>query len=112
MTLFVVVYFGFDPEVILDPFSISTPVSDFVVAKRVYRGCVVSVGSKETLVDLFELDMVDFDVIMRMDWLYSCYASLDCRTRKVVFNFPNNLVIKWEGGFLALKGKFISILEI
>lgn len=30
---------------------------------------MVDFGSKQTLLDLFELDMVDFDVIQGMDWL-------------------------------------------
>lgn len=38
--------------------------------------------------DLFELDMVDFDIILGMDWLQSCYTSLDCYTHRVVFRFP------------------------
>lgn len=59
VTLFMDVHFGFGPEYILDPFSISTPASNLVVARRVYRGCVVSVGGREMLVDLFELDMLD-----------------------------------------------------
>ena len=49
-------------------FSISTSVDNFVIAKIVYRRCVVSIGSKETVVDLFELDMVDFDVILGMEF--------------------------------------------
>ncbi|WMV58068.1 hypothetical protein MTR67_051453 [Solanum verrucosum] len=32
-----------------------------------------------------ELDMLDFDVILRMDWLYACYVSIDRRTRLVTF---------------------------
>lgn len=48
-----------------------------MVARRVYRGCVVSVDDWETLVDLFELDMVDFDTILGIDWLPSWYAPLD-----------------------------------
>lgn len=93
MTLFVAVHFGFGLGYVSGPFSISTPMGDSVVARRVHRGCVVSLGGSEILVDLFELYMVDFDVILRMDWLNSCYPSLDFQTRKVVFKFPNELVI-------------------
>lgn len=46
---------------ILNPISISTPVGNSVVAKKIYRSCVTSVGGKETLKDLIELDMQDFD---------------------------------------------------
>lgn len=72
---------------------------------------MVSISSKETLVDLFKLDMVDFYCILRMNWLHLWYASLDYRTCKVVFKFPNEPFIMWEGGFLAPKGKFISYLR-
>ncbi|XP_070032141.1 uncharacterized protein [Nicotiana tomentosiformis] len=47
--------------------------------------------------DLIELGMVDFDVIVGMDWLYSCFAQLDCRTRIVRFEFSNEPVIEWKG---------------
>ena len=67
MTPYVGMSFSFDSEVILDSFSIFTPVGDSVIAKRVDKGCVVSVGGKKTLVDLFKLGMVDFYVILCMD---------------------------------------------
>ena len=35
--------------------------------------------------DLVELNMVDFDVILWMDWLHAYYASIDYRTCKVKF---------------------------
>ncbi|XP_070046821.1 uncharacterized protein [Nicotiana tomentosiformis] len=56
--------------------------------------------------------MVDFDVIMGMDWLYSCFAKLDCRTKLVRFEFLNELVIEWKGNDVVPKGKFISYLKV
>lgn len=50
---------------------------DFIVARKLYRGCVISVCDRETPVDLIELEILDFDVILGMDWLHSFYASLD-----------------------------------
>ena len=41
--------------------------------------------------------MHDFDVILGMDWLHSCYACLDCRIRVVRFCFPNEKELVWEG---------------
>lgn len=77
MTQFVVMYFVFDSKVILNPFSIYTQIGDSVVSKIVYRGCEVSFYTKETMINLFELVMVDFDFILRKDWLHSFYPSLD-----------------------------------
>ena len=42
---------------------------------------------------LIELDMVDFDVILGMDCLHASYASIDCRTRVVKFQIPNEPVL-------------------
>jgi len=56
---------------------------------RVYRDHPVSLPNRITNVDLVELDRLDFDIILGMDWIHSCYASIDCRTRVVKFQFFN-----------------------
>lgn len=68
VTPFMAVYFDFGLEFISDPFSMSMSilVGDSVIAKRVYRVCMVSFSDRETLMDLIELDMVDFDIILGM----------------------------------------------
>ncbi|KAF3684468.1 hypothetical protein FXO38_00255 [Capsicum annuum] len=111
VTPYVAVGFGLEPEVIIEPFSISTSVGDSVVAKRVYRNCVVSIHGRETVADLIELDMIDFDAILGMDWLHSCYATLDCRTRKVSFPFSNETPVIWAESFMEPRGHFISYLR-
>ncbi|WMV45742.1 hypothetical protein MTR67_039127, partial [Solanum verrucosum] len=66
---------------------------------------------KVTSADLIELEMVDFDIILGMDWLHSCYASVDCRTRIVHFKFPDEPILKWKGGSSVPMGRFISYLK-
>ena len=41
--------------------------------------------------------MNDFDVILGMDWLQKCYGCLECRSRVVRFDFPNEEDLVWEG---------------
>uniref|UniRef100_M1DZR4 Gag-pol polyprotein n=1 Tax=Solanum tuberosum TaxID=4113 RepID=M1DZR4_SOLTU len=55
--------FNIFPEQLLEPFSVSTHVGESILAERVYRDCTISVNHKSTMVDLVELDMVDFHVI-------------------------------------------------
>ena len=55
--------------------------------------------------------MVDFDVILGMDRLHSCYASVKCRTRIVHFQFPNEPILEWKGSSIAPTGRFISYLK-
>ena len=61
--------FNFDilPEKLSEPFSISTPVGESILAERVYRDCSIFVNHNSTMTDLVELVMVNLDVILGMD---------------------------------------------
>lgn len=51
---------------------------DFVVSRRVFRSFPISLSNRVTPVDLIELEMVDFYVILGMDWLNAFYVAIDC----------------------------------
>ncbi|XP_070023178.1 uncharacterized protein [Nicotiana sylvestris] len=97
VTPYVSMEFGIEPKQLHEPLSVSTLVNESVLAAWVYRDFVVMVHGRDTMVDLIELGMVYFDVIMGMDF-YSCSSNLDCGTRTVRFEFPNEPVIEWKGG--------------
>ncbi|XP_070054446.1 uncharacterized protein [Nicotiana tomentosiformis] len=103
--------FGIEPEQFHEPFSLSTPTGESIMAVRVYRDCVLMVHSRDTMADLIKLRMVDFDVIIGMDQIYSCFAKLDCRTRTIRLEFPNEAVIEWKGEDVVPKCRFISYLK-
>ncbi|XP_070010174.1 uncharacterized protein [Nicotiana sylvestris] len=108
---FVAMEFRIEPEQLHESFSLSTPVGESILAARVYRGCIVTVQGRDTTADLVELGMVDFNVTMRMDWLYSCFAKIDCRTRTIRLKFPDEPVIEWKGDNVVARGRFISYLK-
>ncbi|XP_070025180.1 uncharacterized protein [Nicotiana sylvestris] len=62
--------------------------SDAIITDHVYRSCMVIIGGLETRVDLILLDMVDFDVILGMDWLSPYHAILDCHAKTVTLALP------------------------
>ena len=51
------------PDILNEPFMVTTPVGESVVVKRVYRNCPIMLPNRVTHVEFVELDMVDFDVI-------------------------------------------------
>ncbi|XP_060190366.1 uncharacterized protein LOC132619489 [Lycium barbarum] len=95
----------------IEPFEVATPVGDSVIARQVYRDCSVIISDRCTKTDLMELDMLEFDVIMGMDCLASCYANVDCQQKVVRFQFPGEPVIEWSGSTTSPRGKFISYLK-
>ena len=48
------------------PIRTSKPVGEPMIAKKVYRSCLVTIVESNTYVDLIILEMVDFDVILGM----------------------------------------------
>ncbi|XP_049378124.1 uncharacterized protein LOC125842884 [Solanum stenotomum] len=52
------------PEQLLGPFSVSIPVGESILVESFYRDCVIYVNHKDTMSNLVELDMVDFDIIL------------------------------------------------
>ncbi|WMV13518.1 hypothetical protein MTR67_006903 [Solanum verrucosum] len=88
----------------MKPLEVFTPIGESIIARRIYRNCIVTVCGRDTLIGLVELQMVDCDVIMGMDWLASCYATIDCRTKMVHFHIPKEAVLEWKGYIGAPRG--------
>uniref|UniRef100_M1D864 Gag-pol polyprotein n=1 Tax=Solanum tuberosum TaxID=4113 RepID=M1D864_SOLTU len=77
VTPYIAVNFGVSPETLSEAFSVSTPVGDPFIARRVYRNCPVTVSQQFTSADLVVLEMVDFNIILGMNWLHSFYSLID-----------------------------------
>ena len=69
------------------------------------------VSQKVTSVDLVELNKMDFGIILDIDCLHSCYASVDYRNIIVHFQFPNKSVLECRGSTTAFRGQLISYLR-
>ncbi|XP_070025077.1 uncharacterized protein [Nicotiana sylvestris] len=79
------------------PIYVSILVGDSIIEDHVYRSCVVIIGDPETHVDLLLLDMVDFDVILGMDWLSPYHAILDCHAKTVNLALLGLPRLEWRG---------------
>ncbi|XP_070048007.1 uncharacterized protein [Nicotiana tomentosiformis] len=98
-------------ESLVSSVHVSTPVGDTVIMDRVYRSCAVIIGGLETRVDLLLLSMVDFDVILGMDWLSPYHAVLDCHAKTVTLAMPGILRVEWSGSVDYVPSRVISYLK-
>ena len=57
--------------------------------------------NRVSYVDLVELDMFDFDIILGMDLLHACFASIDCRTRVVRYFLSKSMKNNVKTFFLS-----------
>jgi len=103
--------FDRQPEMLNHPFLVSTPVGDSLLVKYEYRDCQIRVEGRDTLANLIVLDMIDFDVLMGMDWLSPCYATVDCHAKIVKFEIPDEPTFVLKGGQVPEVGKIISLMK-
>ena len=73
----------------------------------VYQGCPVLVEDTVMPANLVPLDIVDFDVIMGMDWLHYNRAKLDCYEKTVTFHRPSLHVVTFVGERSGLRHTII-----
>ena len=49
----------------------------------IYRGCELEISGTLLTVDLSIMDMSEFEVILRMDWLIAYGVVIDCKRRRI-----------------------------
>ena len=67
-----------------------TPLSDELETDIFFSSCPLLVKVGKLLADIVLLDVIDFEGILGLGWLAQHYASLDCREKVVISNFPND----------------------
>ncbi|KAL0534284.1 hypothetical protein IC582_028573 [Cucumis melo] len=78
--------------------SVSTPSGECMLSKEKVKACQIEIAGHVIEVTLIVLDMLDFDVILGMDWLAANHASIDCSRKEVTFNPPLMASFKFKGG--------------
>ena len=76
-----------------------------------YKGCEVLVEDVVLKANLILLKMLDFDVILGMDWLSNHRASIDCFPKKIRFEKPGYPKFEFVGDRRILPTCVISALE-
>ena len=86
-----------DPSPIGELLIMATPMGHSLLANSMYKSYEILLEGKSLMVDLIDLDMVDFDVILGMDLLASCHSTLDFHNKVVKFDMLGELTIMLQG---------------
>ncbi|XP_070013102.1 uncharacterized protein [Nicotiana sylvestris] len=70
---------------------------DSIMVDHVHLSCVVVIRGLKTRVGLLLLNMVDFDVILGMDWLSTYHAILDYHAKTMTLALPGLPRLEWKG---------------
>ena len=68
------------------------------------------IEGRELPVDLVLLDVMDFDVILGMDWLSKHYTTVDYRRKEVIFRIPIDEEFKFMGDNSSAPRNIISAI--
>ncbi|XP_073277711.1 uncharacterized protein [Primulina huaijiensis] len=96
---------GLIPEILVEPFRIATPTSKTIETHKIHRNCIVYINEHTFNAELIQVNMVEFDVILGMDWLSKSHAIVDCRRKIIKLRTPSQKEITYHGK--AKKRKFL-----
>ncbi|KAM2981925.1 hypothetical protein FF2_013186 [Malus domestica] len=95
---------GFDLE-------FAMPGGDKCYVDSVYPECPVMIDGVVMPANLIPLDIVDFDVILRADWLHYNHAHIDCYGKSVTFHRPGLPEVTFVGERSGVKHGVISAMK-
>ena len=79
----VVIELGLEVEALEEPLYVSFPLGIRARIGMICRGCELEILGTLLTVDLRIMDMSEFDVILRMDWLTAYRVVIDCERMRV-----------------------------
>ncbi|XP_070014720.1 uncharacterized protein [Nicotiana sylvestris] len=94
-------YLGVFRDSLSSPIHMSTPMGNSIVVHHVYRSCLIVFGGFETRADLLLLSIVEFDIILGLDWL----------SKTMMLAMPGLPRIQWRGALNYVPSRVISFLK-
>ena len=75
---------GLEVETLEEPLHVSSPLGIRVMIDQICRDCELEISGILLTVDLWVMDISDFDVILGMDWLKAHRVAIDCDSRRIL----------------------------
>ena len=88
---------GLEVETLEESLHVSSPLRTRVNVDQICRGCELEISGILLTVDLRVMDMLEFNVILGMDWLTTHQVVIDCDHRRVTAYTPDNTCFVFQG---------------
>ncbi|GJZ36989.1 putative nucleotidyltransferase, ribonuclease H [Tanacetum coccineum] len=99
------------PTPLIERVIISTPMKNHMLIDHEYVNCPIRFDDRVHLANLLPIHMLDFDVILGMDWLASHRATIDCYARTVIFGNVHQPEFVYHGSSPLKSVKLISAMK-
>ena len=93
----VVIELGLEVEALEEPLYVSSPLRLKARIGMICRGCELEISRILLTVDLRDMDMSKFDVILGMDWLTAYRVFIDCERRRFTAYTQDGTRIVFQG---------------
>ncbi|XP_075478873.1 uncharacterized protein LOC142519729 [Primulina tabacum] len=101
-----------DHEILSEPLRVATPASKTIETHKVYRNCQICISKQIFDAELVQLNMIEFDVILRMDWLAKNHAIVECQKKDTRLQTPNKEEVIYHGKSKELKISVICLTSL
>ena len=91
--------------------EIDTPTGESLWPSQMHKGSLFSIEGQVMEADLIIIDLKGLDVILRMDWLASNYASMDFFRKEVIFRRSGLPVVVFYGERRGAPSGLISAIS-
>ena len=85
-------------ETLEEPLYVSSPLGIRARIGTICRGCELEISGTLLTVDLRIMDMSEFEVLLRMDWLIAYRIVIDCERRRVTAYTHDGNRMVFQGG--------------
>ena len=87
---------GLEVKTLEKPLHVHSPLGTRVSVDKISRDCELEISGILLIVDLWVMDMSEFDVILGMNWLAEHRVVIDCDRRRVTAYTPDDVCVMFQ----------------
>ena len=79
---------GITPNLLKVRYSVTVPSGEEMDSNQMLRACSIQISDRTLYADLVVLPMLNFEIILGIDWLTKYHATIDCNKKIIIFQPP------------------------